>query len=71
MTTDDNDNELPICPWCDRPQTIDEIRRCSGYRPRGYTDDELRDAYSDPTDRAKKRHNEGLCLHQSSIRGNR
>lgn len=43
---------LETCPWCGRRQSIDEIRKCSGYQPR-YSKEELRDAYSDPTDAGK------------------
>jgi len=46
-TFDHNAPELATCPWCFKEQTVDEIRKCSGFRPRGYTDDEARDAYSD------------------------
>jgi hypothetical protein len=53
MTECDDGDDKYCCPWCGQPQTPSEIRLCSGYQPRGYTDDELRDAYSDPTDAAK------------------
>lgn len=40
------------CPWCDKWQSMGEIRVCSGYQPR-YSTEELRDCYSDPTEAAK------------------
>jgi len=50
-------DELPrmyACPWCDIA-TLDteHMRACSGYK-KPATEAEIRDAYSDPTERAKR-----------------
>jgi len=50
-------DELPTmecCPWCDR-NTLDteHMRACSGYKP-APTESEIRDAYSHPTEQAKR-----------------
>lgn len=50
-------DELPqmrTCPWCDK-NTLDgeHIRACSGYR-KSATAEEVRDAYSDPTEHTKR-----------------
>ena len=51
------DDDLPTmyrCPWCDK-NTLDteHMRVCSNYKP-APTADEIRDAYSHPTEHAKR-----------------
>src|ERR1051326_2594051 len=42
------------CPWClRRPVDQEHIRKCTNYKV-GYSEAEIRDCYSDPTDAAKR-----------------
>ena len=61
---EDKEGKYP-CPWCDRMQTMDEMRVCSGYKP-PYTEAEIRDCYSEPSERHKL---ESMLAHGSD-RGN-
>lgn len=51
------ENDLPrmhTCPWCEKntPDT-GHMRACSGYKP-APTADEIKDAYSHPTEQSKR-----------------
>jgi len=42
------------CPWClSKPVAQDHIRKCANYKP-AYSEAEIRDCYSDPTDAPKR-----------------
>src|SRR5437870_4716616 len=46
-------DRLVNCPWCDKTVEEKHIRKCSGYQ-KPYSREEIMDAYSDPTERAKR-----------------